>query len=78
MKAPDYSVLVQPIAPEDGGGFSAVVPDLPGCVAEGKTAEQALANIDDAIARWIAQAHSEGRTIPTPSRGRTAADWTSD
>jgi antitoxin HicB len=74
----DYSVLVEPVASEDGGGFTAVVPDLPGCTSDGETAAEALANIQSAIAQWIDQAHAEGRTVPPPSRGRAAAKWTSD
>jgi antitoxin HicB len=74
----DYSVLVEPVAAEDGGGFTAVVPDLPGCRSDGETAEAALANIPSAIAQWIDKARAEGRTVPPPSRGRTAAKWTSE
>jgi predicted RNase H-like HicB family nuclease len=73
----DYSVLVRPLPPEDGGGFVATVPDLPGCTSEGETAEEALASIKDAIAQWIDQARAAGRAVPLPSRGRMAANWTS-
>ena len=37
--------------PEDGG-FVAEVPSLPGCVSEGSTREEALANARDAIEEW--------------------------
>jgi predicted RNase H-like HicB family nuclease len=72
----DYPVLIEPVAPEDGGGFVARVPDLPGCIAEGETAEEALAGIDDAMAEWVAQARALGRPIPAPARSRIAANWT--
>ena len=67
-----YAVLVEPISPEDGGGFSAVVPDLSGCMSNGETPEAALANIRDAIEAWI-EASDMGRPVPEPSRHRISA-----
>ena len=45
MNALDYPVIVQPLPAEDGGGFLALVPDLPGCMSDGETPEEALANM---------------------------------
>jgi predicted RNase H-like HicB family nuclease len=70
----DYPVLIEPLAPEDGGGFVALVPDLPGCMSDGETAEEALANVRDAIAAWIEEARATGRGIPAPSRHHAAAE----
>jgi predicted RNase H-like HicB family nuclease len=39
--------------PADEGGFWAEAPALPGCVSEGNTAEEALANIREAAAGWL-------------------------
>jgi antitoxin HicB len=64
----EYPVVIAPLAAEDGGGFSAVVPDLPGCMSDGETPEEAIANVQDAIASWIEAAHELGRSIPRPSR----------
>ena len=64
----EYPVVVEPIIPEDGGGFAAIVPDLPGCMSDGDTPEEALGNIRDAIAAWIEAARDMGRPIPKPSR----------
>jgi len=74
----DYSVLIEPVASEDGGGFRAWVPDLPGCVCEADTAEEALAEIPDAITQWLMEARRAGRPIPPPARSRVTATWTSD
>lgn len=63
-----YPVIVAPLPPEDGGGFSAMVPDLPGCMSDGETPEQAIANVQDAIAVWIEAAKDLGREVPPPSR----------
>ena len=74
----DYPVLIEPVASEDGGGFRARVPDLPGCVCEAETAAEALAHIPDAITKWIMDARRLGRTIPPPARSRVTAAWTSE
>ncbi|MGK9050241.1 type II toxin-antitoxin system HicB family antitoxin [Neorhizobium sp. CSC1952] len=67
-----YSVLVSPLPTEDGGGFLATVPDLPGCVSDGETPQEAISNVEDAIASWIEAAHDMGRDIPQPSRWTAA------
>ena len=62
-----YPIIVQPLPVEDGGGFAALVPDLPGCMSDGEPPEQAVANVQDAIAVWIEAAIEPGRTVPKPS-----------
>jgi antitoxin HicB len=63
-----YAVLVQPLAGEDGGGYGAIVPDLPGCMSDGETPEEALANAADAIDAWMEAARELGHAVPEPSR----------
>jgi antitoxin HicB len=63
----EYPIVVEPMPDEEGGGF-AVVPDLPDCMSDGETPEEALANVRDAIAVWIEAARDLGRPIPKPSR----------
>ena len=70
----DYPVLIEPLPAEDGGGFFATAPDLPGCMSDGETAEDALANIRAAIAEWIAEARALGRPVPPPSVRMAAAE----
>jgi predicted RNase H-like HicB family nuclease len=41
------------LEPSEEGGFTAVVPALPGCVSEGDTREEALANVREAIALYM-------------------------
>lgn len=67
MKALEYAVLLSPLSPQDGGGFVATVPDLPGCMSDGETPEEALAHVQDAIECWIEAAIEHGRTVPSPS-----------
>ena len=68
MTRPEYPVIVEPLAQEDGGGFAAIVPDFPGCMSDGETPEDALVNVRDAIAIWIEAANDSGRPVPAPSR----------
>ena len=70
----EYPVLIEPLSPEDGGGFLASVPDLPGCMSDGGTAEEALANVRDAVAAWVEEARALGRTAPKPSVRNVAAE----
>jgi len=37
------------LEPSDEGGYTAYVPSLPGCISEGEDAQDALANISEAI-----------------------------
>lgn len=67
-----YAVTIEPLPEAEGGGFVAVVPDLPGCMSDGETAEQALANVLDAIETWIEAARDMGHAVPEPSRPRAA------
>lgn len=41
------------LEPSDDGGFTVYVPSLPGCLSEGDTKEQALANIKEAIELYL-------------------------
>jgi predicted RNase H-like HicB family nuclease len=67
-----YTVTVAPLSKEDGGGYLATVPDLPGCMSDGETPEEALANVRDAIEVWIEGVHDLGRAVPAPSVHKVA------
>lgn len=62
-----YPVLIQPLSEEDGGGFLAAVPDLPGCMSDGETPQEAVVNVQDAILTWIEAARDMGHPVPPPS-----------
>jgi predicted RNase H-like HicB family nuclease len=53
VKVLEYNAI---FAPEDGGGFSVHVPNLPGCISEGDTFEEAEANIKEAIELYLEDA----------------------
>ena len=73
MPNPYYAVIIEPLPDEEGGGYIAIVPDLPGCMSDGETAEEALASVKDAISAWIEEAAAIGRAVPRPSRHLVAA-----
>jgi predicted RNase H-like HicB family nuclease len=66
-------VLIEPLSEEDGGGFLATVPELPGCMSDGETRAEALVNVEDAIACWMEAAKEMGHEIPEPQVHRSAA-----
>jgi predicted RNase H-like HicB family nuclease len=41
------------LEPSDEGGFTAIVPSLPGCISEGDTQEEAVNNIKEAIELYL-------------------------
>ncbi|OPZ86027.1 MAG: hypothetical protein BWY76_01140 [bacterium ADurb.Bin429] len=50
--------------PAEEGGFTVTCPALPGCISEGDTREEALANIKDAIEAYLETLRRH--TIPMP------------
>jgi antitoxin HicB len=62
----NYAIVVSPLSDEDGGGFLAVVPDLIGCMSDGETQEEAIANANLAIGDWIETQTKRGLTVPKP------------
>lgn len=54
---------------EEDKAFIAEVPELPGCMADGKTYQESLKNVEEIISEWIETANELGRPIPEP-RGK--------
>jgi predicted RNase H-like HicB family nuclease len=54
---------------EEDEAFIVEVPELPGCMADGETYQEALANAEVVIQEWIETARGLGRPIPEP-KGR--------
>ena len=51
---------------EDDQAFIAEAPELPGCMADGSTHQQALSNLEIIISEWIETARELGRAVPQP------------
>ncbi len=56
-----YTVILEP---QKEGGYTVTVPALPGCISEGDTMDEAIENIRDAIAGYIASLRKHGDPIP--------------
>ena len=53
------------IHPAEEGGYWAEVPALPGCITEGDSIEEVMANLKDAIEGWLEVANSRNVIEPT-------------
>jgi predicted RNase H-like HicB family nuclease len=62
-----YAMIIYWSADDDS--FVVEIPELPGCMADGRTPEEALANAQAIAREWIETAISLGRDVPRP-RGR--------
>ncbi len=58
-----YRVLIEP---DEDGVFIAEVPSLPGCITQGKTRGDALANIKEAIAAYLESLRKHSEPVPPP------------
>jgi predicted RNase H-like HicB family nuclease len=67
MGKPKYEVIIY--WSEEDDSFIAEVPELPGCMADGDSHQEALRNVEVVIREWIETARELGRPIPRP-RGR--------
>ena len=63
--AQHYSIIIS--WSEEDQAFLAEVPDLPGCIADGATQAEALANAGTIINEWLETARELNRPIPAPS-----------
>jgi predicted RNase H-like HicB family nuclease len=51
---------------KEDDAFIVDVPELPGCMADGGTYEEAVTNAQRVIEEWVETAHSLGRPVPEP------------
>ena len=66
---PKYEIII--FWSHEDNAFVAEVPELPGCMADGESYREALANAEQVIREWIETAHALGRPVPQP-KGRLA------
>ncbi|HEX8071165.1 MAG TPA: type II toxin-antitoxin system HicB family antitoxin [Pyrinomonadaceae bacterium] len=62
-----YEIIIYWSREDDA--FITEVPELPGCMADGATYKEALANAEQVIDEWLETARELGRPIPEP-KGR--------
>jgi antitoxin HicB len=68
-----HRFTVRPLAPDEGGGYLVEFPDLPGCMSDGETVEEAILNGEDAMRCWLEAMREAGRPVPAPWIDRAAA-----
>jgi predicted RNase H-like HicB family nuclease len=70
MKVDTAGILKKPyvrrLLPDPEQGYTATIQEFQGCVAEGDTADEALANLEAAAEAWLQVSLSNGREIPEP------------
>jgi len=52
------------LEPSDEGGFTAIVPSLPGCLSEGDSRDEALANVQEAIELYLEPVDDDAALSP--------------
>jgi predicted RNase H-like HicB family nuclease len=65
-----YIIIVE----KAGANYSAYCPDLPGCVATGKTVEETVDRMEEAIKFHLEGMKKEGLSIPKPATLATSVD----
>jgi predicted RNase H-like HicB family nuclease len=63
MASREYEVV---LTQEEDGGYSVVVPALPGCTSQGETREEALAMIREAIEAYLESLQAHDDPLPRP------------
>ena len=61
-----YPALFHPN--QDDGSITVTVPDLPGCISEGKDLADAIFMAGDAVSMWLRYAEDHQETIPAPTQ----------
>ena len=66
MMALGYPFITSVLPETEGGGYLIEYPDLPGCISDGGTIQEAIENGRDAVQSWIETARGHGDEIPPP------------
>ena len=67
MSKLQYPFKISILPPEEGGGYLIEFPDLPGCISDGETIDEAITNGKDAMFCWIETSKQYGDEVPQPS-----------
>ena len=72
-KIGEYRITIRPLSKDEGGGYLVEYPEIPGCMSDGETIEEAIANGKEALRDCLDVFKESGRKAPTP--GVEAAQW---
>jgi antitoxin HicB len=65
-----YRFLIRPLTEEEGGGYLITFPDVPGCMSDAETPEEAVVNGRDALKCCLITMKEFGAVIPKPTSRR--------
>ena len=68
-----YQFTVRPLSKDEGGGYLVEYPDVPGCMSDGETVEEAILNGREALRDCMEVFKESGRKRPRPTI--EAAQW---
>jgi antitoxin HicB len=66
-KTDEYRITTRPLSKDEGGGYLVEYPEIPGCMSDGETIEEAIANGRETLRDCLAVFRESGR--PVPRRG---------
>ena len=66
MRFEDYAINIAPLPAEEGGDYLVTLPDLPGCIADGETIDDAVAEARDAFNAWAMAEMEDKGGLPVP------------
>jgi len=69
----EYQFTVRPLSADEGGGYLVEYPDIPGCMSDGETIQEAITNGREALRDCLEVFRELGRKLPKPSI--EAAQW---
>ncbi len=69
-----YRILLRPLSNDEGVGWLATMPDLPGCTGDGETEIEAIEDVRRAALEWADAATRDGDPVPPPAQNAVAAE----
>jgi antitoxin HicB len=73
LRLKEYPFLLRPLAADEGGGYLIEYPDVPGCMSDGETPEEAIRNGLDALKAVILTLREFGDPVPVPGSASSAS-----
>ena len=68
-----YPFTIRPLSREEGGGYLIEYPDVPGCISDGSTPEETIANGRDALRSALLTMKEFGLALPRPAAPKPAS-----
>jgi len=70
-----YTFTVRRLPEEEGGGYLVEFPEVPNCIADDKTAEEAILHGDQALEACLATLTGFGKVVPHPNAKASSGQW---